>query len=520
MTDHPARDKGLNFLEINCAKHPNKPALIAPARNLSYGQLRDRARTLAQALYGLGVRPGDQVAIMSYNLPEVLEIRNALTYLEVGPVLVGYALQAPEIEYIVENSDSKILIFWHEFGDRILPNRDNYKKTLPQGLISFGGPPLEGALDYEGLFPAPAPLDLDNLPPAEKAGNSMIYTSGTTGRPKGAGRSTDFTSKPGVMEYVMASIKFFGYHEDEIHLVCCPLYHSAPSYFSNISFMLGGTLLYQPRFYPEQFLELVAKHKVTSAFLVPTMVSRLLKVPKEFTDKLDLSSLRAVIVGGAPLFPEHKLAFLERFGPCLFEFYGATETGINTSITPQEIKERPTSVGKAFANNELVIYDDDWNEVADGERGTLYMYNPLVMDGYYKNEKATKDSHRDKYITAGDVAIRDSEGFYYIVDRIKDMIIRGGVNIYPAEIEAVLIKISEIEDVAVVGRTDSELGETVAAFVVLNSEALISEDEIREFCAGELANYKIPKTIVFIQELPRNPTGKIVKRELREQLDS
>jgi len=519
MSETPARPETPNFLEINWAKHPDKTALYGLDRSLTYDQLRQRARALAKSLYGLGVRPGDQIAVMSYNLLEITEISNALGYLEVGLVLVGFGMKPPEIEYIVTNSESRLLIFWHEFAERILPNREKYPSVMQNGFYAFGSP-VDGALELEDLFANPPDVDLENLPPIEKVGSSMIYTSGTTGRPKGAARSTDFATKPGVMDYLFTSISFFRFDDSEVHLICCPLYHYAPSYFGTITFVMGGTMVYMPRFDAQQFLELVDRHKVTSTHLVPTMISRLLEVPTSFTDKLDLSSLRSVVCGAAPLFPEQKLAFIDRYGPCLFEYYGATETGLNTAISPEEILERPGSVGKVFANNDLIIYDEQENEVPDNERGILYMHNPIMMDGYYKNDEATTEAYRGKHMTAGDIAIRDEDGYYYIVDRVKDMIIRGGVNIYPIEIESVIIRMPGVDDVAVVGRPDKELGEVVAAFVVANKEMPASEDEIVSYCLKEMANVKAPSSIVFVDELPRTPTGKILKRELREYFDA
>ena len=520
MSDEESRSKPTNFLEIHAGNHPDKTAIIGLERSMTYGQLRERARALAKSFYNLGIRPGDQIAIMTYNLPEYAEVSRALVYLEVGLVKVGYRMQPPEIEFIVENSDSKLLIFWHEFADRIVPYKDKYKKVLPEGFISFGGPSVEGTLEFESLFEDPPEMDLDGLPPAEKAGNEMIYTSGTTGRPKGAARSTDFVNRPGVMDYLFTTISFLKMDSNEFHLVCCPLYHSAPSYFEIVTHILGGTLVYQPHFDPEQFLKLVDKYNVTSTHLVPTMVTRLLNVPQEFTGSLDLSSMRSVVCGAAPLFSEYKLAFLDRYGPCLYEYYGATETGVNTFISPEEMRERPSSVGKAFADNELKIFDELGNDMPDGERGVLYAYNAIMMDGYYKNEKATKESYIEKYLTAGDVAVRDRDGYIFIVDRIKDMIIRGGVNIYPVEIEEVLNTMPAIIDAAVVGKKDRELGETVAAFIVPEKGVQVSESEIRDYCETKMANYKIPSTIIFSDEIPRTPTGKILKRELRQKLET
>jgi len=518
MTNEHTREKPPNFLEIHGENHPDKMALIGPERSLTYGQLRERARALARSLHGLGVRPGDQVALMTYNLPTYSEVSTALQYLEVGLVMVGYRMKPREIEYIVDNSDSKVLIFLYEFADRILPYRDNYKKVLPGGFLSFGGPLPEGAQGYESLFENPPDVDLTALPPAAEPGSAMIYTSGTTGRPKGAARKTDFVAKPGVMDYMFSTIRTLKMDPSEVHLVCCPLYHSAPTFFNMVCFLLGGTSVLQPGFDPVQFLELVDEHRVTSTHLVPTMVRRLLDVPEEATRGLDLSSLRTVLCGAAPLFPEYKLAFLDRYGDCLYEYYGSTETGMNTLITPQEMRERPSSVGKAFTGNELTLLDEAGHEVADGERGVLYIFNQVMMDGYYKNEEATTETSRGKYVTVGDVAIRDEDGYYYIVDRVKDMIIRGGVNIYPAEIEEVLVSMKGIADAAVVGTPDPEFGEAVAAFVVYEDSAQPTEEDIQAYCKEQMENHKIPAVILPTEEIPRTPTGKILKRELRDRL--
>jgi fatty-acyl-CoA synthase len=518
MPETSARPKPPNFLEIHAGNHADKMAVIGLERSLTFGQLRERARALARRLFHMGLRPGDQVALMTYNLPEHTEIANALFYLQVGLVMIGYRMKAPEIEYIVDNSDAKMLFFWHEFEDRILPFKERYGKILQDGFIAFGGG-SEEALGYEELFVSPPDLDVDNLPQPEEVGRSMIYTSGTTGRPKGAARRADIVGKPEVLDYLFKTIEFVNMAPDEVHLVCCPLYHSAPSYFNTVTFILGGTSVLMPRFDPIEFLQLVDRHHVTSTHLVPTMVTRLLKVPEEVTRGLDLSSLRSVICGAAPLFPEYKTAFLDRFGDCLYEYYGSTETGVNTFITPQEMRERPSSVGKAFADNDLKIYDAIGNDVPDGERGILYMHNALLMEGYYKNEQATVETYRGEYMTVGDVAVRDDEGYIYIVDRVKDMIIRGGVNIYPAEVEEVLTGMPGIADAAVVGKSDPEFGESVAAFVVRQKGSRVSEEDIQAYCGERMQNHKIPATIIFTDEIPRTPTGKILKKDLREALE-
>ena len=495
------------------ALNPDKPVAVSEERTLTLLQLHERGTALAKSLYGLGLRPGDKAAVMIYNQVEYFEIGAALGQIGVGRVMVGYRNQPPEIEYITENSDARCLIFDHDFAGRILPRRDRYKKLLPDGLISIGATDLPGAMDYEELIRHPPDVDLEDLP--ENNGQIMIYTSGTTGRPKGASRGGTELRQIG---YGLQVIEGFRYAEGEVHLVSCPLYHSAPFLFSTVARILGGTIILMRRFDPAVFLEKVARYQVTSAFVVPTILDSILQVPEEQTRHLDLSSLRSLICGGAPLFPKIKLGILDRFGPILYEFYGSTETGVNTILSPEDMRQRPTSVGRAFADNELIILDEKGSEVSVGQSGVLYIYNSMLMDRYYKDEEATREVFHGKYMTVGDVAVKDQEGYYYIVDRAKDMIIRGGVNIYPAEIEEALHRMPGVRDLAVVGKPDHHWGEIVAAFIVPEPGAEIDEESIKTWCADQMAGYKIPELIFFRDEIPRNPTGKILKKELRDEL--
>lgn len=504
-------------LTMHSAATPDKPALIGETRTVTWKQLNDRCFAMAKKFYELGVRPGHKVALMTYNMPEFYEVMQALNLLRAGLVPVGYRMKPPEIEYIVENSDSKVLIFYTDFADRILPHKDNYSKLLTNGFISFGGS-HDGALDYEDLFVDPPEVDLNNLPQEETGGESMIYTSGTTGKPKGAVRRMADMDLGAAARYMINTVQFLKYDANDVHLFCCPIYHSGPGYFAMVPFNLGGTIVFQERFDPIKWYELVAKHGVTSSHIVPTMVYSLLEVPVEFTDKLDLSSLRALVCGAAPLLPKAKLAALERFGPVFFEYYGSTETAVNTMISPEEIPARPTSVGKAFGENEIRIVDKDGKDVPDGERGLLYAHNAVCVSGYYKNKDATDEMLMGKFLTAGDIAIRDDEGYYYIVDRVKDMIIRGGVNVYPAEVESVIMEIPGIKEVAVVGKPDDHWGEIVAAFVHLEPGVEITEDEIKDYCIEKMASNKSPAIVKFTDGIPRSPTGKVLKRELRDEL--
>jgi fatty-acyl-CoA synthase len=507
-----------NFVEMYAGMHPDKPAVIGKKRTITWSMLNERSKALAKKLFSMGLRPGEQVSIMAYNIPECYEIIEAVNWLGCGRVMVGYRMKAPEIEYIVDHSDSKLLFFLNDFDERIVPYKENYKKLLPDGLICMGPTSYENTLDFEELFADTPDVDLNNLPPAEKQNEGMVYTSGTTGRPKGASRNVASIASEPAMNHMKILIDFLKYDNNVVHLLCCPIYHSGPAFFAFVSFMLGGTIVLQERFDPEEFLELVSKHGVTASHVVPTMVSSILDVSEDFTKDLDFSSLRSILLGAAPTQPKHKTGFIDRFGPVLYEYYGSTETGINTFITPEEIRQHPTSVGKAFPENEIILLDPEGKEVPDGEPGELYVHSPIMIDHYYKDDEGTREVHKGKYMTAGDIAIRDKKGYYYIVDRIKDMIIRGGVNIYPAEIESEMNKIPGIKEVAVVGKPDSHLGETVACFVVREKVSDVTEDIIKEYCADKMANQKIPVLYVFLDELPRNPTGKVLKRELRDSL--
>jgi fatty-acyl-CoA synthase len=492
--------------------HPDRPVVICGDQRLTWAELNQRGRALASSLYGLGLRPGDRACVMIYNLPQFWEISVGLGILGVGSVPIGYRSQAPEIEYIANNSEAKAVLFYHEFADRILPHKDKYPGLIEGGFICIGETDLPGATEFEKLFDDPPAIDLDNLP--DVRGQGMIYTSGTTGKPKGAARR----ATEAMADFLRHIIGQFKYTVDEVHLVACPLYHSAPIAFSGVAFAMGGTLVLMPRFDTREFLENIARHKVTSSFIVPTILDSILKEPEEFVGGLDLSSLRALICGAAPLFPRIKLGILDRLGPVLYEFYGSTETGVNTIITPEEIREKPDSVGRAFPDNELIVLDEKGEEVPDGERGELYIYNPFLMEGYYKNEKATRECFHDKYMSVGDIAIRDEDGYYYIVDRKKDMIIRGGVNIYPAEIEDVIHGMEGVRDVAVVGMPDEHWGEKVAAFVVAEPGSEISEESIKDYCEDKMATQKIPEVIRFREDIPRSPQGKILKKNLRQEL--
>jgi fatty-acyl-CoA synthase len=307
-----------------------------------------------------------------------------------------------------------------------------------------------------------------------------------------------------------------GMRSDDKHLVVCPLYHSGAQAFVKMMTGLGATIVLADKFDAEATLAIIEKERITSAFMVPTMLVRINSLDKEVLQKYDCGSLRWVMSGAAPLATSTARRFQERFGPILHNFYGATETGTVTHAKPEDHEARPGSVGQALRGNEIRILDEEGDPVVAGEVGELYVRNGMIISGYHKNPEATQKSLRDGFFSVGDLARMDEDGFVYLASRKHDMVISGGINIYPREIEEVLHGHESVVEAAVIGIPDEEWGEALRAFVVIVPGAKLSEDEVLKHCRDNLASFKQPRSIVFMDELPRNPTGKVLKRELRD----
>jgi fatty-acyl-CoA synthase len=349
-------------------------------------------------------------------------------------------------------------------------------------------------------------------PRADRGRGILSYTSGTTGRPKGARR----TLEANLADAVLGTLGALPLRAGERHLVVCPLYHSTAFGFASFASTLGGTLFLEPSFSATGFLERVDRDRITSTAVVPTMLHRLLDVPGSTAARYDLSSLRAVLCGGAPLPPSIAERFQERFGLILYNFYGSTETGINTLATPNDLIAAPGTVGRPVDGNDIRLWDDRGEEVDPGRVGTLYVRNRMLVSGYHRAPGATDASTRHGYFTVGDLAYRDDHGRLHIAGRGHDMIISGGVNVYPAEVEAALLRHPRIADAAVTGVPDEEWGERVVAFVVADPRP--EEGELEAFVRDHLSAPKRPRRFVFVSELPRTPTGKVEKARLRSLL--
>ena len=302
-----------------------------------------------------------------------------------------------------------------------------------------------------------------------------------------------------------------------MHLAAGPLHHSAPGGFVQFTHVFGGCVVVMPRFDPEEALRLIARHRCTSTFMAPTLVQRLVDLPAAVRARYDVSSLRVLVVAAAPCPMRVKEAALATFGPVLYEFYGSTELSINTILRPEDVLRKPGSCGRAAPGVELAILDDAGRPVPAGTPGELYVRRfGGMFDGYYKDAAATREAERGEWATVGDVAYVDDEGFVYICDRKRDMIISGGVNIYPAEIEDVLHRHPAIADVAVFGVPDDAWGERVHAAVLARDGAALTAQEVVDFARGRMADYKVPREVSFHADFPRDTAGKLLKRLLRD----
>src|SRR2546430_790363 len=347
--------------------------------------------------------------------------------------------------------------------------------------------------------------------PMQALGGSIIYTGGTTGRPKGALRGS---VDPAV---IRGFVEAFGLAEPHVHLVAGPLYHSAPGGFAQFAHFFGGAVVLMQKFDPEDALRTIERHRCTSTFMAPTLVKRIVDLPERVRARYDVSSMRVLVVAAAPCPMRVKEQALAYFGPVLWEFYGSTELSINTILRPEDVLRKPGSCGRAAPGVELAILDDEGRPVAPGTAGELYVRRFAGMfDGYYKDSASTREVQRGEWVTVGDVAWMDDEGFVFICDRKRDMIISGGVNIYPAEIEDVLHRHPAIDDVAVFGVPDDDWRERVHAAIQLRAGHQATEAELMEFCRAHIADYKVPREVSLHAPLPRDPTGKLLKRVLRD----
>ena len=496
----------MDLVATYTAKYPHRPALIEGERSLTWEQFFRARNRLAHSLAALGIGAGQHAIIYAHNALENLIAGSALRALGAVGVPMNHRLTAEEAAYILDNSDATAVFV----GDAFLPMAERVRGAARvKHWITLGAErrPWAEALDDLLARGDEAP------PPAPPAmGGSMVYTAGTTGKPKGALRRV---TDPKAILPRLAALDCLD--PAQVHLVAGPLYHSAPGGFALYAQMVGGTVVVMRKFDPEEALRLVERHRCTTTFMAPTLLKRIVDLPAEVRARYDVSSMRSLVIAAAPCPMRVKEQALAMFGPVLYEFYGSTELGVNTVLRPEDVLRKPGSCGRAAPGVELAILDDDGRRAAPGTPGELFVRRyDGVFDEYYRNPAATAQTSRGEWMSVGDVAWMDDEGFVYICDRKRDMIISGGVNIYPAEIEDALHRHPAVEDAAVFGVPDPEWGERVHAAIQLRAGHHATEAELMEFCRAHIADYKTPREVSFHADFPRDTAGKLVKRLLRE----
>ncbi|HEY7628476.1 MAG TPA: AMP-binding protein [Ilumatobacteraceae bacterium] len=506
-----------DFLTMYAVAQPEKPAVIddhpdGRVTTMSFSELNDQANRLANVLTMLGGRAGEtKVVWCGQNSPGVVTLINAARKLGITAVPLNYRLSDEEAAYVADHCDASIAYIDAEMGPMFARIREQLPKI--EHILVYGGSVPPGMIDADEAI-AQASADEPDVPETIEAGATMIYTSGTTGKPKGA-----FRRGGGDLSAAIALIGLIGYTPDDVYISTGPLYHSGPGGFMGIAQTLGQTVVLQRKFDPEDWLRLVDKYKVTSTFSAPTPIRMVCNLPAEVKAKYDVSSMKRMIANAAPWSFTLKQMYLADFpADSLFEVYGSTELSVNCVLLPQDQLRKPGSCGQAAPLVEIKLFDDNGDEVTGTgpeHTGELFVRSASVFADYYKQHQQFLNDQRNGFQTVGDIAYRDDEGYYYICDRKKDMIISGGMNIYPAEIESAIEAHPDVLEVAVFGVPSEEWGESVHAVVVVREGAALTEDQVIAHARQHLAGYKIPRSVTWSPELPKTGSGKILKRDLR-----
>jgi fatty-acyl-CoA synthase len=496
---------------------PSKVGARDSQRALTYAQWDERASRLGAALLARGLRKGERVALLATNCLEWMELYVALARASLVAVPINFRLTGSEIAYIVDHAEAKAIIAGAEFCAVVDSIRDQIP-TCTGCFVVIGAAPSTAWTAYEDLMAsASAAAPFEAVHPDDLC--ALMYTSGTTGRPKGAMRSHSGSSL-----IALATALEMGFTPDDTGLLVMPLCHANSLYFGTTFIHLGATCIVDDRrsFDPEALLAVLARDRVTFTSLVPTHYIMLLSLPPEVKHQYDVSSVGKLLISSAPARKDTKLAILEHFrNGKLYELYGSTEHGWVTLLRPHEQIDRLGSVGREWAGSGPIrILGEDGNEVPDGEVGELYARTPYVFDGYWKDPDKTAEAFRGAWSSVGDMARRDSSGYIWLVDRKSNMIISGGENVYPSEVESVLGALPKVKDVAVIGLPHPKWGEAVHAVLVLHAGASLDTEEVRLWCKQRLAGFKCPTSMSFIPDadMPRTATGKIQHRLLKARL--
>ena len=508
------------FLLISSSICPEREAIIFEGNRWSFSDLADRSNRLANALAGMGVGQGDKVGMLQVNCNECIEVYFATAKLGATYVPLNFRARAEELEFMINFSESSALFL----GQRYVKMINSMREQIPgmKNFVSVEGP-AEGMLDYESVIAEADPeevfTDID-----DNDTSILMFTAGTTGQPKGVMLTHD-----NLATYVLNNVSPADPDIEEKNILTVPLYHIAGMQAVLAAVYGGRTLVVQRQFDPSDWMTLVETESVTRAMMVPTMLKQLME-HEEFP-KRNLSSLQVITYGAAPMPVEVITKAIEVFpGTRFINAFGQTESASTiTMLTPEDhviegtpgeraIKlKRLGSIGRALGDTEVKIFDEDGSEQPVDEVGEIVARGPRVMKGYWKAEEATNSTIRNGWLYTGDIGYMDEAGYIFLSGRAKDIIIRAGENISPEQVEATLHSHPAIDEAAVIGVPDPQWGEKVRAIVALKAGAQASEADIIEHCRGQLASFKKPESVIFVESLPRNPLGKVLKRVLREE---
>lgn len=495
-------------LAHHATRTPDRPLARFEGATSSYGEMAERATALAGGLHERGVAAGDVVALLSYNCTEFLETIFAANHLGAIAMPINWRLAAPEVRYILEHSGARALVC----DDALVPVANDATKGMEDGLarLCIADAPPSG-------WTSLADLRRDaNLAPHACQGDDvhrLMYTSGTTGRPKGV-----MITHANLAWKNLAHLVEFGFTSDDLGLACGPLYHvGALDLTTTTLIAAGATTIIHRVFDAPAVVDEIERSRVTTVWLAPAMVNAIMALPD--VEQRDLSSVRVIINGGEKM-PIPLIERLQRTFPSAWfaDAYGLTETvSGDTFLDRDSLITKLGSVGRPCLYLEVDVRDEHGRSVAPGERGEIVLRGPKVFKGYWRDPDATAAAFAGGWFHTGDVGVRDEDGYLWVVDRLKDMILSGGENVAGSEVERVLYEHDAVLEAAVVGRPDERWGEVPVAFVALRDGAAASGADLIEHCRAQLARFKVPKDVVFVDALPRNPSGKVLKRELRDR---
>jgi len=490
---------------VSAARRPDKVGIVDELGTVTFKEIHERTNALANAWSDLGIGEGDGVAILCRNHRGFIDATVACSKLGANALYLNTMFAGPQITDVCKREKPKAIVYDQEFAE-LVEEAGKRRKRFVAWFDGEEGKPDSGDALLEDLIASGDTADL--VPPAEK-GRVVILTSGTTGTPKGANRSQPKSLLPAA-----GFLSKIPLRAEEPWMVSAPMFHSWGFAHFTLGMALGAQLVLRRKFDPEDALSAIAQHECTTLVVVPVMLSRILELPPETIDRYDLRSLKIIGASGSALPGPLATEVMDRFGDVLYNLYGSTEVAWATIAQPADLRAAPGTAGRPPFGTVVKLLDDDGREVPDGETGRIFVGNELVFDGYTGGgNKAIVDG----LMSTGDVGHFDEGHRLFVDGRDDEMIVSGGENVFPREVEDLLSHHDAVEEAAVVGVEDPKFGQRLRAFVVLGSDGAASEDDLKAYIKSNLASYKVPREIVFLDELPRNATGKVLKRELAEE---